>query len=1145
MYLNQNYFRCKDLCQMIFKKNSMELHNNASRAFLLLILTISIFSSLNGQDCVNYPDIEGAPCKNCAPAGWNPTNMFQSYIHIIPPFNGSLPETNCNVLSEISGPSPSGGNVVLILGDDNIEDEITIETTLTGLNPGSPYVFGMYWEEMTALCAIHNSDGGGLKIIIDGQVFEFLDAPEWELAEVCFTPTTSFVDVIISTVLVPGEYSSIIVDGNPSCSEFSFTCCELTPLIDDYNFSSCPGETIVLDAEYINAIGSVEIEWTCNPPEGLNYLNATNVISPEFTFPATSSDYFGDIYNFTLIIQDDNCAQTLEDIEVEVFPAISPEFDFELCDLDLVAVLPTESVDGYTGSWDGNDFNIEFAGGTFLPFTFYLNGWQNNCTQSYDYEFFVKAGYTPSFDVEEIYCLSDSTDYTLPNVSEQGNPGQWFPSNEYDPSDLGEGIHTFWFEPNTDDDFNFCVNIYELNIEVISDLPLSFDLPEQFCTDSIFYVLPESSLEGVSGSWTVDSIDLSIPIQDSLLVFTPDQNNNCSTGFNYEYSVIQSITPLFDLPQSICREDIVVSFDSVSTQNIVGSWIPNEFNPDTASSFISLIWIPEIQDSCIQSLQIDIPIIDKETIILDLPEILCAEDTTYVLPDIDTISGSWNIDVINLLNNVDSTFILEYLVDANLCYEDFSDTVFVAGIEVPQFSIADSYCSNDDVFTLPETSDNSVQGTWNINLVDPAMQDSLVIIFTPNSEECSENFIQTLYFTEYKDPIFDLPVMMCGDEAPFTFPNVSQNGINGSWTQDVLDPSMIAESTFSNTFTPDDLTCTSTFSLTIEIFSFENISIEITDPSSCEAEDGSIKIIGASTYIQQSTDDGMTWTPVADIENLSSGSYTVQFRYETFPSCNIIYTSQLNSSDSPIIQELNVTDPSACDQEDGSIECIAEGDDLEYSIDGVSWQSSNIFGNLVKGNYVIYVRVAGQMDCVSSVAAELEDPVSMEICDGIDNNCNGEIDENLDTENYYADHDMDGFGDPDDLINDCIQPLGYILDNTDCDDNNSDIYPGAIEIADNGIDEDCDGADLTTAVHELAGQKIDIFPNPTNGLVTIEMEESSDITISLYDLNGRCLVKYRQLKTVDLSEYTNGIYLMKITDHKSFESIVEKIVLYK
>mgnify|MGYP001828174763 FL=1 len=58
---------------------------------------------------------------------------------------------------------------------------------------------------------------------------------------------------------------------------------------------------------------------------------------------------------------------------------------------------------------------------------------------------------------------------------------------------------------------------------------------------------------------------------------------------------------------------------------------------------------------------------------------------------------------------------------------------------------------------------------------------------------------------------------------------------------------------------------------------------------------------------------------------------------------------------------------------------------------------------------------------------------------------------------YYKDADEDGHGDPNDSIKPCIKPFGYVTDNTDCDDSNPSIHPGATEVC-NGKDDDCDGS---------------------------------------------------------------------------------------
>ncbi len=66
-----------------------------------------------------------------------------------------------------------------------------------------------------------------------------------------------------------------------------------------------------------------------------------------------------------------------------------------------------------------------------------------------------------------------------------------------------------------------------------------------------------------------------------------------------------------------------------------------------------------------------------------------------------------------------------------------------------------------------------------------------------------------------------------------------------------------------------------------------------------------------------------------------------------------------------------------------------------------------------------------------------------EVCNGVDDNCNGSTDEGVLT-TYYADVDQDGFGNPGNTTQACSQPGGYVTDNTDCNDLSSIEKPGQI-----------------------------------------------------------------------------------------------------
>mgnify|MGYP001583346782 CR=1 FL=1 len=85
-------------------------------------------------------------------------------------------------------------------------------------------------------------------------------------------------------------------------------------------------------------------------------------------------------------------------------------------------------------------------------------------------------------------------------------------------------------------------------------------------------------------------------------------------------------------------------------------------------------------------------------------------------------------------------------------------------------------------------------------------------------------------------------------------------------------------------------------------------------------------------------------------------------------------------------------------------------------------------------------------------------PGELEICNGIDDDCDGDTDEAdaADATDWYADTDVDGYGDPAIASTACDQPAGMVDNDDDCDDSTGAVSPGATEAC-NGVDDDCDG----------------------------------------------------------------------------------------
>jgi hypothetical protein len=204
--------------------------------------------------------------------------------------------------------------------------------------------------------------------------------------------------------------------------------------------------------------------------------------------------------------------------------------------------------------------------------------------------------------------------------------------------------------------------------------------------------------------------------------------------------------------------------------------------------------------------------------------------------------------------------------------------------------------------------------------------------------------------------------------------------------------------------------------------------------------------------------DAATWYGDSDGDGYGQGDLTTLAC--TQPSGYAALDTDCDDADAAV----NPGATELCDEQDN--DCDGDIDESD-AIDATTWyrdEDDDGYGRLdltVASCSPVSGYVTDATDCLDTDATV--HPLADEYCDGLDNDCDGTADSPtpLDAPTWYEDADGDGYGSASASVVQCAAGSGQVDNAEDCDDTDATVSPDGVELALNGLDEDCDGVDET------------------------------------------------------------------------------------
>jgi gliding motility-associated-like protein len=546
-----------------------------------------------------------------------------------------------------------------------------------------------------------------------------------------------------TTVLLPSDADTVEIEWNYPAGTYQLASVQ-------HSLNGCSADTVfgpviifdqpdvyagpddlVCSGHYYKLTGSTassysSVNWTTS---GDGIFDDISILHPVY-YPGINDILAGTV---TLTITgngfglSDACIPDVSSMLLSIVVEIVPQFDSigSLCVNSVPPILPDTSLEGITGYWVPPTISTSTPG-TFT-FTFTPDD-PDQCGVETSMEIEVVSQIVPLFDPIGPLCVN-STPPVLPDTSLNGITGTWSPAWI---STDSPGTFSYTFTP---DDPGQCGAVTSMQIIILPELSPTFDPIGPLCQYSTPPALPDTSVNGISGTWDPPVINTTLP-GISIYTFVPDDLTQCAIGTTMEIAVASQITPVFDTIGPLCQYSTPPVLPGISLNGITGTWDPPIINTSVTGTN-SYLFTPDDTTQCGAATTIEITVTTQISPEFDPIGPLCQNSVPPALPgtSINGIAGTWEPPFISTL--VPGQFFFTFTPDTGQCAVDTAISVEIDSLAVPLFTQIGPLNQNSTAPLLPSISLNGFTGTWDPPFIDTTVPGTYSYFFTPDPGQCA------------------------------------------------------------------------------------------------------------------------------------------------------------------------------------------------------------------------------------------------------------------------------------------------------------------------------------------------------------------------------------------------------------------------